>query len=493
MAVQKVGEFALEVAKNVDGAKIGHPKPVKQVLEEDQYIENVEKIIVRDFFPDLPKLHAQADYLTALEKNDVVKLRELHIKYGPKRSSAATPGNIYATPATFETPIETVQETPKVSTEKSGDDAAKEADVDAEPPTHNPEKPKDLRLDKYLSKVTSEDNTSFEEIQRESELKTRLKHDWLFAKEGETKEEQQARLCLPSMEQQAIAENPGGLLQSWTYVNKNALMYPPEGVPETSLDVFKKPNKPREILLKNTRYEVNPFNLQKSSSNIQDAVNAKCLAQQGKIGVDGKEVLPADSPRVKGYGFMGTPSPAPGVNESPLMTWGEIEGTPFRLDGSDTPLISRTPGPSFKIPDVPYRDRLGIELADKAGASHRAKKEKALNSAKANFSSPALRYGSARSSRISGMSPAAQRLASTKLGIRTSSDKALRASYTPSPSHSTPSRSTPTPGSKRKGVVTPKSGVSTPKGTPKRRNAEVPSLTDNLLNLPKRSKAEDYF
>lgn len=31
------------------------------------------------------------------------------------------------------------------------------------------------------------------------------------------------------------------------------------------------------------------------------------------------------------------------------MTWGEIEDTPFRLDGSDTPLIERSHGPAFKV------------------------------------------------------------------------------------------------------------------------------------------------
>lgn len=32
------------------------------------------------------------------------------------------------------------------------------------------------------------------------------------------------------------------------------------------------------------------------------------------------------------------------------MTWGEIESTPFRLDGSDTPIAERNrPGPSFKV------------------------------------------------------------------------------------------------------------------------------------------------
>ncbi|KAL0307311.1 UNVERIFIED_CONTAM: Splicing factor ESS-2 [Sesamum radiatum] len=32
-----------------------------------------------------------------------------------------------------------------------------------------------------------------------------------------------------------------------------------------------------------------------------------------------------------GYSFVKTPSPAPGVDESPFITWGEIEGTPLRF------------------------------------------------------------------------------------------------------------------------------------------------------------------
>ncbi len=48
------------------------------------FLQCVEKIIVRDFFPDLPKLEAQNEYLEALQSNDVRKLREIHIKYGPK-------------------------------------------------------------------------------------------------------------------------------------------------------------------------------------------------------------------------------------------------------------------------------------------------------------------------------------------------------------------------------------------------------------------------
>merc|ERR1719481_1411892 len=60
---------------------------------------------------------------------------------------------------------------------------------------------------------------------------------------------------------------------------------------------------------------------------------------------------------------------------------------------------------------------------------------------------------------LSGMSPAAQRLASGKLGIRLGTDSMLQASYTPSVRHgsSTPGGSTPgtTPRSVRSGKSTP--------------------------------------
>ena len=123
--------------------------------------------------------------------------------------------------------------------------------------------------------------------------------------------------------------------------------------------------------------------------------------------------------------------------------------------------------------------------------------------------SPSPRVGSSKADRLAFLSPAAQRLASKKLGIRTHTDKALQASYTPSPSHRTPGDRTPlsltpSPAGSGKtprsgGASTPKSGASTLKlgaktATPKRSAPrEPPSLTDNLLNLPKRLKAQEFF
>ena len=48
------------------------------------FFQEVEKIIEQDFFPDLTKMKAQSDYLVALETNDLVKLRELQMKYSKR-------------------------------------------------------------------------------------------------------------------------------------------------------------------------------------------------------------------------------------------------------------------------------------------------------------------------------------------------------------------------------------------------------------------------
>ena len=69
----------------------------------------------------------------------------------------------------------------------------------------------------------------------------------------------------------------------------------------------------------------------------------------GRVDVDGKEIGPA-TPSVGGYNFVATPAPNPdAIGESPMMTWGEIEGTPFLLDASDKPIKPSTPAPIFKV------------------------------------------------------------------------------------------------------------------------------------------------
>ena len=61
-----------------------------------------------------------------------------------------------------------------------------------------------------------------------------------------------------------------------------------------------------------------------------------------------------------------------GIDASPLMTWGSIDGTPFRLDASDTP-ITNNPSQVFKMPEPKKREQLGLALAEKVSRKHREK------------------------------------------------------------------------------------------------------------------------
>lgn len=56
-------------------------------------MQDLEKIISRDFFPDLERLKVQSEYLEALEKNDHTQLRALHNKYSVllQRDAVVTP------------------------------------------------------------------------------------------------------------------------------------------------------------------------------------------------------------------------------------------------------------------------------------------------------------------------------------------------------------------------------------------------------------------
>lgn len=122
----------------------------------------------------------------------------------------------------------------------------------------------------------------------------------------------------------------------------------------------------------NTHFQGNPFDESRNRETLQKAAQLQTNTRQGHVDVDGKEIKTNAPPTVNGFEFMKTPSPAPGVGDSPLMTWGEIEGTPFRLDGSDTPLPSSSVGVgAFQLQPVSERDRIGHKLAEKVGQGYR--------------------------------------------------------------------------------------------------------------------------
>ncbi|XP_044131475.1 splicing factor ESS-2 homolog [Bufo gargarizans] len=465
LVTQRPGSTALAVAENPLTAEAKKPK--KKVLCEETYIQNLQKIIQRDFFPDVEKLRAQKEYLEAEESGDLEKMRQIAIKIGTSGRCSRESPLPYVTPATFETPAG-IPGTPLFNTKHREEDGESEkTDEDGK---------ELLGLDNFLAKHTSEDNASFEQIMEVAKEKERAKNAWLYEAEEEYKQRLQENLVLPSLEKQAIQNVKAGL-DTWEYKTHNSLMYYPEGVPDNDA-IFKKP---REVVHKNTRFQKDPFSQALSKTQLQQAAALNAQYKQGKVGPDGKELIPQESPKVNGFGFVATPSTAPGVDDSPLMTWGEVESTPFRLDGSETPYLEKTPGPSFKILEPGRRERLGLKMANEAAAKNRANKQEALRRVTENLANLTPKGLSP------SMSPALQRLVN-----RTSSkytDKALRASYTPSPSH-TGSHGYKTPGGSRlTPTVTPTPGAASQTPTV----PDPTSITDDLLHLPKRRKAADYF
>lgn len=488
MDLVKANTKALVVAKH-KGA-IGPSKKKVNVLDEETYTEKVEEIIEKDFYPELSKMKAQAEYFEALEKNDLVKLRELEMRYSKRPDTGRS---MYSTPATFETPDHSHAAKDGRPGPDTGQGTESTDNIAKDKPTAN------IHLDTFFSKNTSEDNESFVEILAETQKKHREKHSWLFENEESRTKEEEDRLALPSVEEQAAITDGQAGVDTWKYKTRNALMYVPEGEDYSASELVElKKKKPRKIVHDNTRFHNNPWNSQKSKETLKQVASEKALLHSGKIGHDGKETEVSMTPRVRGYGFVATPSPAPGVDESPLMTWGEVEGTPFQLDPNETP-IAPSSAPAFKIPDIPSRDKIALELAEKASKQHRDKKENALKLA-SRLASP-LTGSRSSQDRINSLSPAAQKLFGQRLGVRTGTDKALRASYSPSPSRNfsdkTPKvtpRRTPnkTPGS-TPSINTP--GSSEGSLTPgNKRSLGSTSLTDNLLQLPKkRPKATDFF
>lgn len=482
-----VTDIAVFKVPDSPATRIANRKRRVKVLDEDDYVEKVEKIIERDFFPELDKLKAQSEYIEAKDRNDYATMSRLQEKYSGCRPNTGR----LASPATFETPQDLPRETdPR---RPAGRSSAAEELTDDSPISSEETNPLDwigglagkeenepLRLDKFLANHTSEDNESFIEIQDEAEKKHRIKNSWMYKDEVVHLENKARSMELPSIEMQNDLYVRPLDVETWTYQNINSVFHNIDSLELTDEQKLEAAKKKKEIKHGNTRLTKTPWKTEKQMEQMRREAEKQKAVEAGKVGIDGKELGRPETPSVNGFKLMSmAPSPMVGVEDSPLMTWGQVETTPYRLEGAETPLLTGGGGGGgFCIKEVGQRDRLAKELADKNAKFYRDKKSKAIAQAKSS-----LKGGRARTAGITGMSPAAQRLASGKLGIRLGTDQMLKSSYTPSPARK--GAGTPTP-RQAKGTPTPtraKTGSKVTSSMGVRTKTPVSDITDNLLDI----------
>jgi protein DGCR14 len=441
--------------------------PGHKVVDEDTFTAHIEKIIQRDFFPDLPKLSAQLDWIEAKKRNDFAKMNEIQMRFAKKRTAS----EIRATPNPYSTPD--FARTPQLETNKrrrldDSEDVASGQQDSANNDDNNNELPKNISLDRYLHSYKSEDDDSFDKVLAKNNKEHRQKYHWLFEKK------ELPKLAFDS-------PNDGQVYLTWNWTPKNSLMYSPDGVPAPLISSEPK----KEISHTNTRIHVDEEEkrrLKEKQAREQAAQAAEMYSvikdpqqifeerrrrKDAKVDLDqlfsdGPNKLPvAESPRINGYGFVSTPQIAP--DASPFITWGEIESTPLRLDDLETPLKA-TNGPQFKIPDMPSRDKITLDLANKAEAKMRAKQTPRRKSAP-----------NALSGNKTPLSPAGQqlveKLARRKTGAGLDADDQLRASY------NTPSR-----------MQSPRTPSLINSGTPSQSPAATPTFATPKAVTPSRSK-----
>ena len=240
------------------------------------------------------------------------------LNFKPSNTSITLSSLIAPTPASFERPS-TGKHWEPIDDEQAGATPGpnfEQAKQDSSKHENNKEQTdKNIPLDKFLAKNTSEDNASFEIIMENTLQKIKEKHAWLYEKEKEHALLAQQRLALPEGkdgDQLKLADRPANL-DNWEYTNKNALMYVPECSTLTTEEVVARAKlQEREIKHANTRLTEDVSKEKATEDSVNRAVETQVMGQKGKIGVDGKEIGGSETPNVNGFRFVATPSPAPG-------------------------------------------------------------------------------------------------------------------------------------------------------------------------------------
>eukprot|EP00775_Hariotina_reticulata_P010851 gene10851-11005_t len=261
----------------------------KVVLEEDTYAEAIEAIVERDFFPHLPKLQNQLEWLQAVQSGDPAQIKRAQLNIAQRRAGLRTPF-----------------------------------------------------AHEFFNSYQGEDNASFQQLQQKSIERKRAK--MLHHLQDKNKPLLLTTSGHETDEYGSSGQTPGSL-QMTKHVPKNSLYYDTSQRQALALTAVEEANivqgPPKAINYGGTRSLSQPqleHTTGGSGNNGSSSRNAGIdglAAGAGSSQQRGKLAAAAVAPGTSGYGYMRTPQIIPGVEASPIMTWGDIASTPLRLEGAE--------------------------------------------------------------------------------------------------------------------------------------------------------------
>ena len=372
-AERKSSQALVVHSTDSDGFKIPLTRSALKLKElpEETYVAGLQKIIERDYFPDLPVLRAKHEFEAAVSKGDLVAARKAQMSLQRVMRDSSPRGHIQAAGGA----------SPGAFSATSSNSLPQSEDITS---GHN--------VTSFTETYTSEDTMSSSKLLLKAEQRHSKRLAWHDEKASQHTKKQALLMDDPQLARESAT------VITWVAPDKNNTLFTvPSG--DEVLAPHAKSHMFGQKAIQKSATRIDPSTLQLDAParvrpSVEFDLDRIRSSQPRGVGAV------VESPRVGGFGFVATPSPMPGVDTDPVMTWGDIAATPQILHSD------RTPGPAFKIAPTSAKEQA---LAKMVGSM----------STKGN-------------SKAKGAKIAAMALLSTPSPMR--SDSMLRASYTKSPS-----------------------------------------------------------
>ena len=324
------------------------------VLDEDEYVARLDAIITREYFPDVPKLRDTLRWLRATNSGDPARVREaqraiqrrLDRERGAGDASpsfslrlggasddhtahtlAHSPASAAATSEPWDAEAEDQWRDPEGFPDARRDIAETSARSAPATPSHGfaaaaaedaaaaAVAAADARLgiDGFLRAYTGEDNASFKVIlERQNEQTRRIAERFARARDEAAARAARAgeRISTDEGAGTALSFRVEPVRNDMFFRNVSTNVVRAEKHERVSRASSKRGNAAATVA-RNTRFE---------DAAVAAAVDAAARSAGAAAG---------HTP----YGVVATPHIEPGVDDTPIVTWGALESTPVRLDG----------------------------------------------------------------------------------------------------------------------------------------------------------------